>query len=106
MFAWTKPACPPPRSLHTLFSNAISNKVDNLSPVDNLKDATTLVLDDTSPAVTSAADTCGAVDRHCVGIVLRILLNFQFELKLVLRMGGYDVLYTHFGLTWLDPHRF
>ena len=37
--------------------------------------------------------------------VLRILLHFQFELKLVLPMGEYDVLYTHFGLTWLDSNR-
>ena len=67
-FALTKLARPPPRSQRAAFSNAISNEVDNFLPMDNLKVVATLVLDDTSPAITSAADTCGTVDRHCVGI--------------------------------------
>ena len=84
VFAWTKPTRLPPRSQRTASSNAISTEADNLSPVDNLKDATTLALDDTSPTVTSAGDTCDAVDRHCVGIdvdtqTIRDVINVETQ---------------------------
>ena len=52
--------------------------------MDNLNDTTTLALDDTSPAVISAADTCDAVDRHCVGIdvdtqTIRDVINVETQ---------------------------
>lgn len=70
VFAWTKPARPPPKSQRTASSSTISNEVDSLSPVDNSNDVTTLALNDNDLAVTSATNTCESdtIARHCVGI--------------------------------------